>query len=413
MRGLAPLLLTHRRRTPFGLSLTRPVLLGVLLALFALAFTAPASAQQFRISGIVERERPYHRNMQFRYWISEEDCLADDQFRFNLTVDRPLPDDRFQVWAGTKNCSDSAQRQRDSDYCWLVYEDRFTDLNQSVLIKARDVVARQTPREVGNAVSSGTAQDCRNEVFSAKTPLYFMYVNINDEVIGSALVWDQLGVDTQGPSAPTDLRAAPADEGLSLNWKASPSGEVRSHRFYCTEVGAQAEPPPETGDATDAGELEPETATNPATAERLVDAAAPNTDAGIGAPPGTPSAPVTTASDCNSPLLTPGQKPPESARCGSIDSGNATSGRARGMQNGRRYAVGVAAVDELGNTGALSNLACNVPEEVIDFWDSYRQAGGHGGGGFCGFAPPQRSGPKAFGIGLLLVLGMLRRRRRS
>lgn len=404
MRGLAPLLLIVRRLIPFSQPSLAGVLLGGLLAAMSLALARPVSAQQFRINGLVERERPFHRNMQFRYWISEADCLADDKFQFNLTVDRLLPDDRFQVWAGTKNCSQPAERQRDSDYCWLVYEDRFVNLNQSVLIEARDIVARQTPRDVGNAVSEGTANDCREQVFSAKTPLYFMYVNINDEVIGQALVWDEIGVDTQGPSAPTELRAAPADDGLSLNWKASPSGEVRSHRFYCAELGETSEvaPPAATG-ITDGGEP------NPAPDEET-DAAPRGSGSDAAAPNVTPVAP---ASDCSSPLLTPGEKPPEAARCGSIDTGNATSGRAKGLVNGRRYAVGVAAVDELGNTGALSNLACNTPEEVIDFWDRYREAGGRGGGGFCSFGAATRPSLATYGSGLLLLLSVLRRRKRS
>ena len=65
--------------------------------------------------------------------------------------------------------------------------------------------------------------------------------------------------------------------------------------------------------------------------------------------------------------------------------------------NGHQYAVAVAAYDDDQNTGILSNLGCQTPEPVIDFWDKYKDDGGLAGGGFCAL---EGSGGAAGGVDL-------------
>jgi hypothetical protein len=81
--------------------------------------------------------------------------------------------------------------------------------------------------------------------------------------------------------------------------------------------------------------------------------------------------------------------------------------------NGHQYAVAVAAFDDDGNVGLLSNLACQTPAPVVDFWNQYGRAGGLAGGGFCNL---QGAGIPAFGsvfgLGIGLVAGAFMRRRR-
>lgn len=74
------------------------------------------------------------------------------------------------------------------------------------------------------------------------------------------------------------------------------------------------------------------------------------------------------------------------------------------------YAVAVAGVDRVGNSGPLSSVACGSPQPVDDFFELYRRAGGKGGGGFCAIgADPSRAGLAALGVALLAFA--LRRRR--
>jgi hypothetical protein len=86
-----------------------------------------------------------------------------------------------------------------------------------------------------------------------------------------------------------------------------------------------------------------------------------------------------------------------------------------GIQDGTRYAVGVAAVDGEGNTGLISSLACVTPARVMTFWDLYVMDGGMAGGGFCALEGPGIPvGTSLFGIGTgAAALTYVRRRRRS
>ena len=86
----------------------------------------------------------------------------------------------------------------------------------------------------------------------------------------------------------------------------------------------------------------------------------------------------------------------------------------RPLVDGHQYAVAVAAFDDTGNVGLVSNLACQAPAAVVDFFNAYGSAGGGAGGGFCSLQAP---GAPAFGSALGTVLGVaavafVRRRRR-
>jgi len=58
------------------------------------------------------------------------------------------------------------------------------------------------------------------------------------------------------------------------------------------------------------------------------------------------------------------------------------------LQNGKTYAVALAASDSFLNVGPLSSVVCEFPEQTHDFWQDYKNAGGEGGGGFCSVEGP-------------------------
>lgn len=53
------------------------------------------------------------------------------------------------------------------------------------------------------------------------------------------------------------------------------------------------------------------------------------------------------------------------------------------LDNGRTYHVAVVAVDTADNASPLSNALTAIPEETLDFWESYVAAGGDEPGNFC------------------------------
>ena len=97
----------------------------------------------------------------------------------------------------------------------------------------------------------------------------------------------------------------------------------------------------------------------------------------------------------------------------------AVSATLSGLTNNVEYVVAVAATDAYGNVGALStfngsNDICQWPQQVTDFFDSYRSAGGEAGGSFCSLESPELptgAGGSALVAGIALVFALRRRRR--
>jgi hypothetical protein len=114
---------------------------------------------------------------------------------------------------------------------------------------------------------------------------------------------------------------------------------------------------------------------------------------------------------CGPGSLSPGEVPESGKRCGSAQGLATRTGQAKPLQNFRRYAVGISAVDKVGNPGPLSKVACETPEPVTTFFEAYHDAGGDGGGGFCNLGGAPASG--AFSTVLAASAAWLVRRRRK
>ncbi|WP_437489381.1 hypothetical protein WME75_10580 [Sorangium sp. So ce1014] len=120
------------------------------------------------------------------------------------------------------------------------------------------------------------------------------------------------------------------------------------------------------------------------------------------------------SSGCQPTVLAPGKIPDVSKRCGKV--GRANRGEAVNLENGKRYVVGVAAYDLVGNAGPLSALSCATPVDVDGFFEKYREAGGQAGGGFCSVEGPVGAGQwVSVPLGAVVAgaaLGLWRRSRR-
>jgi hypothetical protein len=84
--------------------------------------------------------------------------------------------------------------------------------------------------------------------------------------------------------------------------------------------------------------------------------------------------------------------------------------------NGHQYAIAVAAYDDDGNVGALSNLGCQTPAPVTTFWDKYQEDGGTAGTGFCTLTAVGAPAPffaSIFGAGFVGAAAARRGRRRK
>ncbi len=303
-------------------------------------------------------------------WINREDCLADDYLHFDMKVRSPT-NDSFEVWIGTStDCTTYSERADDSGRCWQVLEGLAQDSSFTIDVSVRDIVDK---REVGDSYRANGSEASCDLQWEGEVAIYFMYVEDNGDVINH-IKWTNTGVDLKGPSPPSGVEARIADEALQARWTPSNATDLLGYRVYCAPNGGSALG--DGGIAADAG------FTGGCFADGLVQGQLPGLDLEI---------------------------------CGEAGSTTAQSAYVRGLTNGTEYAIAVAATDDIGNAGALSNVACGTPEPVTTFYESYRGAGGQGGGGICTVSTiGQTNGRRSASVALFLlgVLTLARTRRR-
>lgn len=325
-----------------------------------------ASAQSLSLGSTVSRTHYYHDDNTTRYWISYRDCAADDALTFQV-VWTGLSAASLEVWVGSVNCADNANRQTTTLQCWPVStRTPFETTPVTVSLSVRDIIAQRKATTFDPTAAS--AADCDSYTGStepAPYDIYFLPVN-SDGTTNTAVsaVKYSIKIDLLGPEPPTDLTAGIGESQLIVKFKGSISNDRTGYRVYC-----------------DDGTV---------------------TDAGAGADAG---ATVDAGGECSSSLLIPGEIPPASlSACGSASGKTVTELGATSLDNGQSYVVAVSAVDQVGNAGELSELACGTPQPVTDFFEAYRDAGGKAGGGFCSVS--RRSDAQGAWLGLLALAGL-------
>lgn len=304
--------------------------------------------------------------------LNKAECLRNDTFTFTVTATTTgsLSDYQLEVWAGS-GCADKGARITNPQ-CRLVFNDEPSTNSNTIVVEAQEIVSD----EFGKSPAEASAEDCESTT-SGKTDrtLYFLLVDGSDDVETSG-TWAEyaLKFDMTAPDAPTGVSAGIGESSLVMSWsQPEDSDDLGGYRFYC-------DPPPDGAVTGEGG--------------------ATGSAGGSGTP----------TDGCSSSTLVPGEAPPEGYDCGDT-SDTATNGEATGLENGQTYAVAVASVDEYGNVGVLSEVACGTPEPVTGFFEAYRAAGGQAGGGFCAV----HAGKSRLSAGLvaLALLGLVLRRARE
>ena len=346
---------------PLRLFIAALTLLGVQLA------AANARAQAVTILANIEWNNEASRGDRDSKQINRADCLANAEVTLSTQV--TLGDGSFEVWVGSA-CTELMSRT--DHQCFLVKELEITD-TQDVTLRVQDLLQTPSATAAADAGTDAVCDGSDNQSGGIDLHVFFMLLNGGDGMLIGTPADMVFNYDITPPPPPTGVTAGPGEEAVEVTFTAPESTQdLAGYRFFCSDVGASPEP-----GAGGAGEP----------------AAAP-------------------AGDCTSSVLVAGEDPPTEAvyACGSANSAQADHGTATGRSNGERSVVAVASLDEFGNLGKLSALVCSTPKEITGYFEAYRAAGGQGGGGFCGFAPPRRG---ALAAGLVLLLGglaLLRRR---
>ena len=359
--------------------------------------------------------------------INYADCTSNLDLEFSLPISNSSTTDTLQVWVGPySGTTGSASATTGSsgtapcifpttraEQCWPALAGSVTPLATTpITVRAQDIVQYLDQTPSSTYVMAG-ASACEAQTIPGPISLgiYFMFLATDGTVDGTASVY-QLPVATLGPYAPANVTLTAGDQSGTVSWTPpnDPTDSVEGYYVYCQNDGDAGTG---TGSCTSSilestFEIDASTSTDAATSSdaATLDAGA-DADAEFVAESGT-TVPVTPAgiSQISSSFL-----------CAPLVQGNSATAapNALTLKNFDHYVFAVAAVDELGNIGAVGNLVCGTPGPIQDFWFDYVQDGGQAGGGYCaleGVGMPAGGSCMAIGVGLGAI-GFMRRRRRT
>ncbi|HYO97828.1 MAG TPA: hypothetical protein VER33_25150 [Polyangiaceae bacterium] len=420
--------------------------------MLALGVSMVASAQAQTLGGIgvtvgtnLQRREGRDQGLKLES-ITYADCIAGgadpaqwDYLEVPLTYSQSQGR-KLQVWAGTDaRCADDADRAIAGEgICWQVF-------TGDPVRELRLPVRRLLPG-AGDATTPAICETAQQDQLT----LFFMLVRgtSSDDTTVAQLEMDY---DLIGPSAPTGVAVNAGEERLTLKWSSS-DDESDRYEVFCEEAlapgtGGSGGSPTSTGGTagtdsggtagTDgggtAGASDGGTAATAGASGGNEAGGGAGTDSGAGADSqaaagtsgggtsgGTAGSTASGGSGgrsnnaCGAATLRPGQRPPAALRRGRTSGGpgQGSTGSATGLKNFVRYACGVAALDESSNVGPLSELRCETPIEVTDYFEAYRRAGGTAGGGYCSFGQQPSGSWSLLGVaGLALAARRIRRGR--
>ncbi len=264
----------------------------------------------------------------------------------------------IEIWVtdGSADCTSQDERGANTGgRCWLVAQsDDLTGNTVEIHARPRNIMRGNSDERT--SIPTDPSEDiCENELFNQRSLTFYLLV-INGSDVETSTTWTGTIADNTAPPPPDDPQALPGDERLFVNWSVDTGQEdtdTLGFRFFCVEVADDVGLPSNdesSGDEESGGQ---------------------GGDVDDGSTP------------CEAPELIPGEIPDTDFACGNSLGRTSREGRTDRLENGQRYALGIAGTDQIFNLGRLSELTCGTPEEVTTFFEAYREAGGKGGGGFC------------------------------
>lgn len=407
------------RRRPAAALAVR--LFAAFAAWLVVQLTAPLAAAQVSLTGAPIHSGMNHPNNANQLMISRVDCQSKTTFTFavkGLAAQKTL-----SVWATSQggDCTQSAQRNPGATQtCYEVKAAYIPTAPPSdSLVLTSDAIVN------GNGEGgAGGVSNC-SDTTAGDAPRKLVLFFLIDEASGN--VTDKttynIDFDLRGPPAPTSLAPSTFDESTLLVKYCTPAGttDVAGYKIYCDATGASgvasssADPVCSTTNTTTAAT----TTTTTTTGTTSGGGSDATTSGGGGASASSASSSVASSSTggstdtCTSSAFVAGMDPSGLVECASVPGITSIEAQAPGFDVGVLGAVAIAAYDNVGNVGKLSNIVCATPEEVTDFFEAYKAAGGQAGGGcYCHLGRGEVSslGLLAFALGLA---GLVWRRKRG
>ncbi len=326
--------------------------------LLTLVVGLPAFAQNITLAE-VDRDGPGHDPPGFELFISRSDCESTERFTFAFAIADVSGVDAVEVWLADNSATDCrsvAARNPSSTEAQCTYLTGVgAEGTGEIILGSADIA---------NAISS--VDDCIDLApggLPHHVTLYFLLIRTpGADVLDEDAATFGTDIDLVGPAPPSDVVATSGEASVKLEFTAIDANDLRGYFVFCA--------PPDTA------------------YEGL--------------------------SGCESSSLRPALRPPSpELRCAPADGDDPISATTAltvtDLANGERIGMAIAAVDELGNVGVLSNVVCGEPLAVEP------EDEGEGRGCWsCGAAAHGRGDPGSIAIGaLLLAAAALARARAS
>jgi MYXO-CTERM domain-containing protein len=415
--------------SPFALVASLGLVLGAALV------AAPAHAADITINVVQETSLPRltaaggtvakRPLTQEPEGVSLQDCLDDQRIAFPLQLAGYQAQSTLEAWAGLSgvDCGTQTNRQSGTKVCWKIDDGIALEPTPRPAISVRRILSG-----VIDPINPDSSAAICGKVNLTTISVQFLYFAPGQLATPAGKKDLQVRADTIGPDAPGGVDVQPGNTRIRISFGGLGEGGLTQYtgvRAYCAPaVGGTTTTPPVTQtvcneastSSVEAGDGDGDVAE--ASVEPVGDCEE------VVVTPGTTSSSDT----CSSPELVPtegGKIVPDADfnkkyQCGSLvgNTGSALiadSIDGQPLENFKEYAVAIAAIDQFGNVGPLSNVFCEKPEPTTDFWENYKAAGGGAGGGICsvdGAGLPVGSFTVMSVFGLA-ALGTLRRRRRN
>jgi hypothetical protein len=321
--------------------------------------------------------------------VSYQDCIDDQQIQFTLQMAGYEVGGSVQAWASIgQDCSAQTARGGGYQLCWRAY-DSDIPLSQTATI---NVPVRKVMAGGPQPNAPDATENICGKVDLANIQIQFLYFAPGSGgANGTAAASVTITVDTVGPAPPSGLRTKPGNTRITVEWNQISGGtdvdggtatgggvtDLLGVRVYCdvaqatTSTTANAPICADASSDLDAGD-------EAGTTETCTDGGTTTSSSGACSTPnftGSDGDPAIPTADFDTKYL-----------CGSLNGTGGTSVTATGvggkpLANETTYAVALAGTDRFGNVGRLSSVRCEVPEVTSDFWDAYRNDGGHAGDG--------------------------------
>ncbi len=388
----------------------RPLPIAILAATIAL----PDAAAAFVTLEWYQRDnRPVSGTGSTPTGINRADCRGDEQLYFRYRSSRTGSDagGLLSVWLGSA-CDNKLNR--DEGRCHRFWAGRTIP---STGTETFQVGARLM---VDPTSSSSTA--CPERTGATR-----VYVLVLGEDAAEALVthtYIEIRHDTDPPDSPTEVAAEFGETRAFLRWSVASTTESE-HKWFRTlcdplpegyAAGADADADADAGE--DAADISESGDGGDADADDDAEVAEPDAggdaDADDDAEAAEPDISGEAATGgCSGAAFRSDIEPDPIWYCSSELGASQRSHRIENLLNGEEYRFAVVTFDDYKNPSLVSAVVCATPEQVDDFWEDYRAAGGRAATGCRAVAVPASWVAVASAFVSPLWLLLRRRRRRN